>query len=70
MNNQRRNSSSSNMEVRNTYKEKLSVEIGGQKITESDAVKTLGVIFDSQLSFGNYWSDMKTSGNQRTFISC
>ena len=45
-------------EARNESSEKMGVCIGGVKVEEKDYVKTLGVKFDSQLNFKEYWDSM------------
>ena len=57
MNTQRRKSSRISTSAREERMQKINIELGGTKVTESDYVKTLGVKFESDLDFKQYWKD-------------
>ena len=67
MNWQRRNPSCGTQEAKERFKDKFTAVIRDQTIEESHAIKTLGVSFDSELTFKKYWGDVKSSVWKRIY---
>ena len=45
--------------MRSRYTEKMTANVGGENVKETESLKTLGIYFDSELSFRKYWEELK-----------
>ena len=64
---QRRKPSCGNKEARDRFNTPMVARVGGENVEEQKTLKTLGVTFDSELKFKQYWEQTVRNASQKLF---
>ena len=64
---QRRKPSCRSIEARDRYNTPMVARVGGENVEEQKTLKTLGVTFDSELKFKQYWEQTVRKAAQKQF---